>query len=83
MSCVSGKTSYESEELAKEALIQNRIQKDHREGSGPINIYECTDCGQWHFTSKGEIADFLIDEETIQRIEKERKLFEWARKYGN
>lgn len=81
MGCVTGKTTYESEELAKEALIQNRIIRNHRDGSGPINIYNCADCGEWHFTSKGEEAAFLSDKEVSDRIQRERQFNEWSGKF--
>jgi hypothetical protein len=81
MKCISGKNQFESEDLAKEALIQNRIYHNHREGSGPINIYECPDCNEWHFTSKGETAKFLQQQEVKERIEKEKKLNEWKERF--
>lgn len=76
--CVTGKNCYDSKELATEALIQNRIRNRHRDGSGPINIYKCKDCDHWHFTSKGEIADFLKEPDVIKRIEKERRTLDWG-----
>ncbi len=78
MKCVTGKNAYESEEVAREALIQNRIRFNHRQGSGPINIYQCSDCQEWHFTSKGVEADFLNDDEVIDRIRKEIRLRDWT-----
>ena len=80
MKCVTGKTVYDSEDLAQEALIQNRIRNNHREGSGPINIYQCKECNQWHFTSKGEVASFLKDPEVAARINNERKMFDWSQR---
>ncbi len=77
MKCVSGKRVYESEELALDALIQNQIRNHYRDGSGPVNVYECHECKNWHFTSKGPKADILEDPETIQRIRKEREGLEW------
>ncbi len=82
MKCVSGKNSYDSEEVAKEALIQNRIRFNHRKGSGPINIYECSDCGAWHFTSTGVEASFLNDDEVVKRVEKEIRLRDWADEFN-
>lgn len=78
VNCVSGKNCYESIELAKEALISNHIQNDYRQGTGPVNIYECNDCHNWHFTSRGPMAHFLGDKEVVKRIEAERKLRKWS-----
>ncbi len=81
MKCVTGKNAYESEEFAREALIQNRIHFNHREGNGPINIYLCSDCNAWHFTSTGTEADFLKEDEVINRIQKEIRLRNWTDEY--
>lgn len=75
--CTSGKRSFESEQLAEEALIQNHIRNEYRAGQGPINIYECDECGCWHFTSKGMKHDLFNDEEVIHRINAERRAFHW------
>lgn len=79
MKCVSGKNGYESKELAQEALIQHHVRKSHRKGTGPINIYLCSDCDEWHFTSKGAPADFLEDGEVKERIAREKRALDWER----
>ena len=81
MSCPSGKTSFESEDLAEEALVQNHIRNNHRKGAGPRDVYECVDCGRWHFTSRQSETSILTDEEVLQRIEKERRTLEWEHKF--
>jgi len=80
MSCPSGKTSFISRELGEEALVQNHIRNNHRKGAGPQNIYECEDCGEWHFTSRPPVADILLDENVQERITKERRSFEWEQR---
>lgn len=79
MKCPTGKVVYESEELGLEALIQNHIRNNHRQGSGPINVYQCGDCKLWHFTSQGEKAAIFLDEQTKRRIQKEQQALEWER----
>ena len=81
MKCISGKNGYASRQLAEEALIQHHIRKSHRPGSGPINVYECVDCGEWHFTSQGPIADFFNDREVIERIKREQRALDWGQMY--
>ncbi|MEP5611195.1 MAG: hypothetical protein ABJP45_03040 [Cyclobacteriaceae bacterium] len=76
--CVTGKNQYDSEELAREALIENRIRNNHRDGTGPINIYQCSDCQDWHFTSTGQEADFLHDPMILERIRRQRQLLDWT-----
>lgn len=78
--CPSGKRSFDNQELAEEALIQNHIRNYHRTNGGPINIYSCRDCGVYHFTSKGEIHNLLLDEGSKERIKKEQQADFWERK---
>lgn len=75
--CVTGKTVFESLEIAEEALIQNHIRNNHRSGYGPINVYQCQDCENWHFTSTGLINQLLETPEVINRISRERRALEW------
>jgi len=77
--CPTGKRSYSSSSLAEEALIQSHIIGNHREGNGPKNYYKCDYCGNWHLTSKGDVS--LINGDVKKRIEKEKKAYEWERKF--
>jgi hypothetical protein len=79
--CVTGKRSYDSRAAAEEALIDHRIQFNHRPGSGPINVYQCSDCGNWHFTSKGMINPLLNDARVKDRIEREQQARKWEDKF--
>ena len=81
MKCPSGKTSFESRELAIEALIQNHIRFNHNPGQGPQNVYECGDCGQFHFTSRSPAAQELEDPDVQERIAKERRALQWEQKF--
>ncbi|MCP4457263.1 MAG: hypothetical protein GY816_04435 [Cytophagales bacterium] len=80
MRCSSGKTSFESKELAEEALIQNHIRSNHRKGSGPQNVYECQDCGEWHFTSRPPASELFSDKDILNRMDLERRSYDWERK---
>jgi hypothetical protein len=77
---VTRKVSYDTEELAVEALIQNHIRNDHMPGRGPINVYQCEHCGTWHFTSKGLANPTLENEDVKARIKKEKLGEYWDRK---
>ena len=61
--------------MAINALIENRIRFHHPEGGGPINIYECAECGYFHFTSQGETHTELIEQSDF--IEKQRRARDW------
>lgn len=77
MGCPTGKTSFHTEELALEALIQNHIRFQHRKGAGPQNIYQCDDCDDWHFTSRLPSHPSLLDPETQKRIVEESRAKDW------
>lgn len=58
-SCPSGKRSFYNQSLAEEALVEHLIRFNHPEGTGPVNVYLCDDCGEYHFTSKGPMSELL------------------------
>ena len=78
MKCVTGKVCFDSRELAEEALIENHARYYRGTNSGPINVYECRDCGQYHFTSKGEVSDVLNQKKGD--INAQREANHWERK---
>ncbi len=80
MKCPSGKRSYETPEEAEEALIGTRINFHHENTSGPINIYKCEDCGEWHLTSRGTVNELLQSDEVLRKIKLERESREWERR---
>lgn len=77
--CVSGKRIFETEALALDALIQNHIINNYRADEGPTNVYECPDCGQWHFTSKAEKHPLFDDPEIARNIVQEKRAINWER----
>lgn len=78
MKCVTNKVCYDTKELAEDALIEHRSRHYHNENSGPINVYECRDCGTYHFTSQGEISDLI--KENKSKIDANREANYWERK---
>lgn len=78
-SCRSGKRAFDTVELANEALINNHIVNDYKKDEGPLNVYQCEDCGLWHFTSRGPKSDLLNDDEVVERIKRERLATYWER----
>lgn len=80
MVCSTGKRGFDSKELAEEALISNRSRFHHRDDSGPINVYQCEDCGDWHFTSKGSKSDLLESSDVRKNINLNREANYWERK---
>ncbi|MGB3465267.1 MAG: hypothetical protein WBA74_08355 [Cyclobacteriaceae bacterium] len=80
MNCSTGKRMYDTEDLAVEALIANRSRFHHGDNSGPINVYQCDDCGNWHFTSRGPEHPLLHSDEVQKRISLNREAGYWERK---
>ncbi len=78
--CSSGKRCFETESIAVDSLIQHHIINDYPKGEGPINVYECEECGNWHYTSKGERNKILEDPETKAQIKKEHIANYWGRR---
>lgn len=82
MSCVTGKRAYDSKEQAEEALISTRARNGYRDNSGPIAIYQCDDCGLWHFTSQGPESSILKSPEVQKRIKDQYEAEYWSKKLG-
>ncbi|NQZ78236.1 MAG: hypothetical protein HRT61_19340 [Ekhidna sp.] len=79
--CITGKICYLDEDLALEALIQFYIRNSTQIASGPVNVYHCPECNEWHFTSKDAPNPNLIDKETTRRILEERRAYSWEQKF--
>ncbi|MEQ8553482.1 MAG: hypothetical protein RLO17_17205 [Cyclobacteriaceae bacterium] len=57
--CSTGKKIYYSLHDAEEALIDAWGRNHYRAGGGPISIYECHDCGHFHWTSREPMNERL------------------------
>ncbi len=79
--CVTGKRLYPSQQLAEEALIESHIHFEHRAGGGPVAVYQCEDCGEYHLTSRGPMNERLakqLEDGTIKRLKVASR---WQRKF--
>ena len=79
--CSSGKRGYSSEVLAVEALIGAHTTFTYKKGQGPVSVYQCEDCHQFHFTSKGPMNDQLLKQLSDGHISKEREANHWISKF--
>lgn len=82
MKCSTGKRRYPSKQMAEEALVEVRGRFYFRNDSGPIAVYQCDDCGDWHFTSKGPASGLLKDQNIQERIDNQREAEFWSQKLG-
>ena len=71
---------YASRVLAEQALIEAHQRNDYNHGTGPVNVYECTSCGYFHLTSKGEMLPQLKDLITSGKIHQERQAHFWEQR---
>lgn len=80
--CTSGKRPYTSEALALDALLEAHIRFEFSMRSGPVAVYLCNECGQYHLTSQGQINSRLasaLNDGTIDRLKRSRY---WENKVG-
>ena len=66
--------------LAEDALIEAWIKFEYAPGSGPIAIYKCDDCGQYHFTSQGPMNENLSVALTSGKIKQQKVGNDWLNK---
>jgi len=79
--CSSGKRSYLSEDIAVEALIEAHVQFDYGKRSGPVAVYQCDECEQFHLTSTGTMNQKLQQYIADGTIQKFRTANKWSGKW--
>ncbi|MBX2963104.1 MAG: hypothetical protein KF687_11380 [Cyclobacteriaceae bacterium] len=79
--CSSGKRAYLNEAIAVEALIEAHIQFDYGKRSGPVAVYQCDECGQFHLTSTGTMNQKLQQYLADGTLEKLRRARAWSNKW--
>lgn len=80
--CSTGKICHMSQEVAEEALVENRARNNFDHAAGPINIYKCEICHYFHFTSKGNPREMLSDPVVQRKIERMKIQNHWERKFN-
>ncbi len=78
MPCVTGKQLYPTQSLAEDALIEARTRYGD-EKSGPVAVYRCDDCGQYHLTSKGPINPRLAEYIKSGQLKLNQEANRWKR----
>jgi len=71
---------YLTEDLAEEALLQAHTLFDYSKDSGPIAVYRCEDCGNYHLTSRGPMNAKLADQIKNGKIDRDKEAERWLRK---
>jgi hypothetical protein len=79
--CPTGKRLYHSEQLAEDALIEAHIHFDYRAGGGPLTVYQCDECGEYHLTSRGVMNARLAQQMANGTIQKQKEASRWQGKF--
>ncbi len=72
---------YASQEVAEDVLIEAQTRFDYRPNSGPIAVYQCEDCGQFHLTSKGPMNERLAKALAEGAIKRQKEANRWLDKF--
>ncbi len=72
---------YFSKELAEEALIGAHTAYDYAGGQGPIAVYQCEDCGEYHLTSRGLMNERLAQYIADGKLKLEKEANRWLGKF--
>ncbi|MGE0771613.1 MAG: hypothetical protein AB7K37_07875 [Cyclobacteriaceae bacterium] len=83
MRCPSGKRAYGSLEMAEEALLEAHVTFDYRSGSGPVAVYQCEECGNFHFTSSGSMNEKLATSLRSGEIKRRKEERHWQVRWRN
>lgn len=81
--CPTGKKSFVTAQLAEDALIGAWTSYEYTVPSAPVTIYQCEDCGQFHFTSKGEMNKRLAELIASGRLQRMRQADQWEHRLRN
>ena len=78
--CSSHKKVYPTQEMAENALIDARIHFDYATHDGPIAVYKCEDCGNYHLTSKGTVNQKLAALISNGQLKRQKEANQWLDK---
>ncbi len=80
-SCITRKVMYPTAELAEEALIELWMKNDYQPMQGPIAVYKCEDCGEYHHTSRPPMSDKLAKALAGDKMKIQREANKWLEKF--
>ncbi len=79
--CISGKRIYHLHQLAEDALIEAHIHFEYKSDGGPIAVYQCDECGDYHLTSRGPMNERLAGLLKDGTIKREKEAGRWQSKF--
>ena len=72
---------YPTQEVAENALIETWTRFDFTPDNGPVAVYQCEDCGQFHLTSRGPMNETLSLALREGKIARQKQANQWAHKW--
>jgi hypothetical protein len=78
--CVTGKRQFATREMAEEVLIDSWVRYTYARGHGPVAVYRCDDCGEYHLTSSGEMNPALAKFLKEGNVQRQKEALYWADK---
>jgi hypothetical protein len=78
--CVTGKKMYSTQAIAEDVLIDAWVKYRFTEGRGPVAVYRCDDCHQYHLTSSGEMNEKLSLYIKEGKIKLQKEAEHWEQK---
>jgi hypothetical protein len=79
-SCITGKKAFITYELAEEALLEAHRRYQYGRTSGPVAVYHCEDCGNYHLTSQGVMNEKLARYLTEGKGKRDQEAYHWTEK---
>ncbi len=79
LNCRTAKNVYLTESLAEDALIDAHSRNNYA-GTGPVAVYQCEECGYYHFTSKGKMNEKLAQQMANGKIKLQHQANHWMNK---
>jgi hypothetical protein len=79
--CPSGKRAFQTETLAVDVLLELWSKNTYSSGNGPIAVYRCEDCGEYHLTSHGSMHPKLSEYLAGKTVNLDREANKWIDKF--
>jgi hypothetical protein len=78
--CSTHKKQFMTEGIAEEALLAAWTTYSYKQGSGPVAIYLCSECGTYHLTSQGPMNKKLAESLANGEIDRQKDSNAWMDK---
>jgi len=72
---------YPSEQIAEDALIEAQTNFNYPPNNGPIAVYRCDDCGDYHLTSRGPMNERLAKQLADGKIKRQKEANFWLDRF--